>query len=653
MKRMKMKLWVFSLLFIVPFASVWAGKTDDEPAQFFLLEGGGGLSLVFTSIKLPEVYSPRTKYTLSPRYHLDIGRLSMGRLNYRLRGIIATYHSKDYKYNGPLNLPKLNNVTNVWVTTFGLENGLRFRLWDLFFLRGGLGIGFFSSKVQFKSLTTSAEATKGGIHTEGNITFEDQMNNLRVGDWSLPLTIGATINLPFLKLGKVGALGSKDYLKNASLQQIGLGLTASLRIRNVADATYKRKRKPRPKRKPQRMPDRPPDQPVPRGAGDFLPDSSFLDTIPDPGGIPDQDASSERGSVMLDDNANRYGVSDPSSDAIRAMRMYYGEGHTRRDPAGAVAIAKSIAGGLSLAKDPVGLFILGKASYDGQGMPQDYKKAFKYFEKAAKKNNYFAQHLLGIMYENGEGTEKDINAALLWFKKAAQAGHVPSQFNTGKIYGSGEGVNRDFSQAAEWYSKAAEQGYGDAQYYLGVLYQEGLGVTKNFVKAAAWFQMAADQGHLEAQVALGGMYEKGHGLQRSMDMAMKWYNQAADLGHIRMQFELGNMYSQGTVIQEDLAKAAEWYKMAAKQNHMESEYTLGVIYEKGIGVEANKEEAIYWYRRAARQGHVEARATLDRIVTDHKAKLDKSFLIGEPPPKETTEMEIERAEEPQPDTHDE
>ncbi|MBE6534364.1 MAG: sel1 repeat family protein, partial [Ruminococcaceae bacterium] len=46
---------------------------------------------------------------------------------------------------------------------------------------------------------------------------------------------------------------------------------------------------------------------------------------------------------------------------------------------------------------------LGKRYYYGDGVEQDYVKAFEWTEKAANQGHTIAQYNLGVMYENGDG----------------------------------------------------------------------------------------------------------------------------------------------------------------------------------------------------------------------------------------------------------
>ncbi|SMN16524.1 hypothetical protein CRYPA_301 [uncultured Candidatus Thioglobus sp.] len=49
----------------------------------------------------------------------------------------------------------------------------------------------------------------------------------------------------------------------------------------------------------------------------------------------------------------------------------------------------------------------GKAYYYGEGVEQNYDKAFSAFSHAVKSNNADAQTALGVMYIKGRGVERD------------------------------------------------------------------------------------------------------------------------------------------------------------------------------------------------------------------------------------------------------
>lgn len=142
---------------------------------------------------------------------------------------------------------------------------------------------------------------------------------------------------------------------------------------------------------------------------------------------------------------------------------------------------------------------LGNMYRKGQGVPQDYAEAAKWFRKAAEQGRADAQSNLGKMYENGlGGLPRDYGEALNWFRKAADQGDAIAQGNLADMYENGRGVPQDSTEAASWYRKAADQGYALAQYNLGLLYTDGRGVPQDYVQAHMWLSLSALNSEIEA-----------------------------------------------------------------------------------------------------------------------------------------------------------
>jgi TPR repeat protein len=59
------------------------------------------------------------------------------------------------------------------------------------------------------------------------------------------------------------------------------------------------------------------------------------------------------------------------------------------------------------------------------------------------------------MYRHGDGVPQDYDEALKWFRMAASQGHASSQSNLGFMYRDGEGVPQDYVQAHMWFNLAA------------------------------------------------------------------------------------------------------------------------------------------------------------------------------------------------------
>ena len=79
-------------------------------------------------------------------------------------------------------------------------------------------------------------------------------------------------------------------------------------------------------------------------------------------------------------------------------------------------------------------FYLGSMFMDGEGVPQDYAEAAKWYWRAANQEDAAAQNNLGVMYENGEGVSRDLEQAYMWFNLSAS--RLPaSDKKMGKTYG--------------------------------------------------------------------------------------------------------------------------------------------------------------------------------------------------------------------------
>lgn len=149
-------------------------------------------------------------------------------------------------------------------------------------------------------------------------------------------------------------------------------------------------------------------------------------------------------------------------------------------------------------------------------VPRNYKKAFEWFEKAAKQGNSDAQCQLGIFYYRGLGITKNFKKAFKWFKTATEK---------------------------EWYKDEHPEGVRRAQFYVGEMYYKGLGVTKNFEKAYYWSRKRHDD--KIAQCRLGNMLRVGQGVQKDYKEALKWYKLSAEQGWAEAQYNLGKMYYEG------------------------------------------------------------------------------------------------------------
>jgi TPR repeat protein len=105
-----------------------------------------------------------------------------------------------------------------------------------------------------------------------------------------------------------------------------------------------------------------------------------------------------------------------------------------------------------------------------------------------------AQFNVGLMYDLGQGVPQNYPAAVKWYRRAADQGRDDAQYQLGHLYYK----QNDYAEAAKWFHLAAGQGRADAQSNLGVMYAEGDGVPSDYVQAFMWFSLAAAQNHKDA-----------------------------------------------------------------------------------------------------------------------------------------------------------
>ena len=93
----------------------------------------------------------------------------------------------------------------------------------------------------------------------------------------------------------------------------------------------------------------------------------------------------------------------------------------------------------------------------------------------AERGNARAQSALAACYAvlNYEGIPHDYAKARKWYEKAAAQGIAEAQFNLGLMYAKGQGVRQDLRTAKEWFSKACDNGDQQGCYNYRIL-NEGI-----------------------------------------------------------------------------------------------------------------------------------------------------------------------------------
>ena len=197
---------------------------------------------------------------------------------------------------------------------------------------------------------------------------------------------------------------------------------------------------------------------------------------------------------------------------------------------------------LPLFKTPLQAFHQGMDGYRSGNM----KFSLEAFEYAAANGNPLARWKLGKMYADGDGVPRDDYKAYKYFSQIVQnydeddadrrdLSVVSNAFVAVGVYSlngiASTEVKPDPERAFVMFQYAALNfGNADAQYNLARIYLDGAdGVSKDTRQAIRWLALAADKNHLQAQALLGHMLFNGFdGIAHQRARGLMWMTLARD-----------------------------------------------------------------------------------------------------------------------------
>ena len=189
------------------------------------------------------------------------------------------------------------------------------------------------------------------------------------------------------------------------------------------------------------------------------------------------------------------------------------------------------------AGDPRSLYLLGRCSENGTGMPKDPEKAARLYEEAARQGHLAAAALTADRYF----TSKNFAEALPFLEQAAEGGDALSSLRLAEIYRDGKGVTKDLAETLLNYRTAASDGSLTALCRLGTCYELGRGCEPDSLSAYRSYHTAAMFGLVDAQNHLGECYRKGIGVPVDRYLARIWYGRAAEAGSAAARTALDEM----------------------------------------------------------------------------------------------------------------
>ena len=246
----------------------------------------------------------------------------------------------------------------------------------------------------------------------------------------------------------------------------------------------------------------------------------------------------------------------------------------------------------------------------GNGVTQDYGKAFTWAMKSAEQGNAKGASIVASCYLQGKGIRKDMPLAVEWLQKAASQGNAEAQNNLGVIYYYGvEGVPKDEKKAFPLFEKSANQDDPDAQYHLGLMYYLGAeGVPQDEKKAFFWFEKSAKQNHPDAQYYMAACYSLGKGVKKDISQEFYWLEKSAEQGHPDAQYNLACLYFNDKDVQEILNQSS---KLIFEKTKDQSQEIAQKKYSQiEPEVQSKIEKMVYWFNKAAEQGVAHAQRNM-------------------------------------------
>lgn len=174
----------------------------------------------------------------------------------------------------------------------------------------------------------------------------------------------------------------------------------------------------------------------------------------------------------------------------------------------------------------------GMKFYNGEGVLQNYDRAFKCFSEASRLGCLSADAMLSYMYSSGKGCKEDSGKSFSLAKRAMScddkfASDI-AKFTLGTLYLFGfvdaSGQSQQNNYKAYQYINEAIVNSGSV-YLLGLMEYHGVGTTKNAEKAAKCFAALRDAEDAllrgEAFMCAGQLLYKGDGVTKNQVLAWK------------------------------------------------------------------------------------------------------------------------------------
>lgn len=271
---------------------------------------------------------------------------------------------------------------------------------------------------------------------------------------------------------------------------------------------------------------------------------------------------------------------------------------------------------------------LGEIYREGKKVKPNLKKAFGFFEEAAKAEYPLGQYWLGKCYLTGECVKRDDKLGFLWMKKAADAGIAYAQQTLGESYFKGDFTPLDEFLAFEYYKKAADQGLLQSQIHVARSYACGYGVTPDYLKAFQYYWLAAQQEDTYAICQIASYLNSDRLGEPDLISSFQWFLKGAKLTDVDCQAMTAIFYYQGRGIKQDIEKSCYWANQAHAKGNKLVLWLFSTMCFTGVGATKDHDKALNYLLESAESGCEIA-----------QQELIMRYMMGEGVPKDVVKAE--------------
>jgi uncharacterized protein len=148
------------------------------------------------------------------------------------------------------------------------------------------------------------------------------------------------------------------------------------------------------------------------------------------------------------------------------------------------------------------------------------EKSFYWLNKAIENGSAYALTNMGHFHHK----HKNYDIAFKFYQKAASRNDKAGIAYLGRCFKNGTGVEVNFAKAYKTFKDGVDLGDTRSMFEIGDMYEKGMLHKKvDKEKAFQWYHLAAQKLETKAYIALGRCYELGFGTESNEEKAMKAY----------------------------------------------------------------------------------------------------------------------------------